>query len=323
MLYKTMEDRFGDMAALEKIFRFARLASSDLGKWCSDQAWIHALTDDVLPKLENTVNKLLQSGSSSQIPETAYKEISRIKEASDIVKKHTFGNPSFPGELSPKVQLLCDELKACFGSSAETKCIVFTNKRYTAKMLFELFTKLEIPFIRPGVLIGVRSGDVAGMNVTFRQQFLALVKFRSGEINCLFATSVAEEGLDIPNCNLVVRFDLYNTLIQYVQSRGRARHYQSTYAVMIEKWNNTHETLLKETQEAEKIMQSFCETLPEDRKLYGNDADPESTLEKEEGKRTYTIRATGAKLTYHSSIAVLARYASSLVRLATSELLVY
>lgn len=47
--------------------------------------------------------------------------------------------------------------------------------------------------------------------------------------NCFqFATSVAEEGLDIPDCNLVVRFDLYHTLIQYVQSRGRARHSDST-----------------------------------------------------------------------------------------------
>lgn len=180
-----MEDRFGDIAALEWIFRFARLASSELGRWCSDRAWLHALAHDVLPKLESKVTRPLQSGSLSQLPETAYKEIGRIKEASEIVKKHAFGDPGFPGELSPKVQLLCDELKACFGHSPDTKCIVFTKKRYTARMLFELLTKLEIPFIRPGVLIGVRSSDVAGMNVTFRQQFLALVKFRSGEINCL------------------------------------------------------------------------------------------------------------------------------------------
>ncbi|THC97880.1 hypothetical protein EYZ11_002631 [Aspergillus tanneri] len=58
-------------------------------------------------------------------------------------------------------------------------------------------------------------------------------------------------------------------------------------------------------------MQNFCETLPEDRILYGNDYDLESMLQKE-GKRTLTIRATGATLTYHSAIAILARYASSL-----------
>lgn len=60
------------------------------------------------------------------------------------------------------------------------------------------------------------------------------------------ATSIAEEGLDIPDCNLIIRsailsniaetrelklsdnrFDLYDTLIQYIQSRGRARHTNS------------------------------------------------------------------------------------------------
>ncbi|THC97875.1 hypothetical protein EYZ11_002626 [Aspergillus tanneri] len=183
-LYKALEDRFGDMGSLESTFRFARQASSELGRWCSDRVWMHALADDVLPKLESNVSKLL-SDNSGQIPESAYKEIFRIKEASDIVKKHVFGRPDRPGELSPKVQLLCDELRKCFGCPMETKCIVFTKKRYTAKMLFELFTQLEIPSLRPGVLIGVRCNDAAGMNVTFRQQFLALVKFRNGEINCL------------------------------------------------------------------------------------------------------------------------------------------
>lgn len=60
-------------------------------------------------------------------------------------------------------------------------------------------------------------------------------------------------------------------------------------------------------------MQSFCEALPEDRLLNGSKHDLESLLQKEEGKRTYKIASTGAQLTYHSSMAILARYASSLV----------
>jgi endoribonuclease Dicer len=31
--------------------------------------------------------------------------------------------------------------------------------------------------------------------------------FRTGEYNLLFATSVAEEGLDIQPCRVVIRFD--------------------------------------------------------------------------------------------------------------------
>ncbi|PWY95843.1 dicer-like protein 1 [Aspergillus sclerotioniger CBS 115572] len=311
-LYKILEDRFGDMACLEAIFRFAWQASAELGPWCSDRAWARALADDVLPKLEGNVNKAMNSEAVTKVPEGAYKEVLRIKEASEIVKNHTFNSPDAPGQLSSKVQLLREELGRYFGRQTETKCIVFTQKRYTALILSELFETLNIPFLRPGVLIGVRSGDLSGMNITFRQQFLALVKFRNGEINCLFATSVAEEGLDIPDCNLVIRFDLYNTLIQYVQSRGRARHFNSTYASMVEKNNPEHDERLLEVRDAERMMQNFCRTLPEDRLLHGNDHDLEVVLQREEGNRSLTVKTTGAKLTYHSATAILARYASSL-----------
>ncbi|KAB8229093.1 putative RNA helicase/RNAse III [Aspergillus alliaceus] len=311
-LYQIMQNRFGDISSLQPVFRFTLQASSELGPWCADRAWVHALADDVLPKLQGNVGKLTHSGTSSQVSESAHKEISRIQEASDIVKDHSFNSPNAPGELSPKVQVLRKELTKHFEHPKETKCIIFTQKRYTAKMLFDLFNTLEIPYLRPGILIGVRSGGIVGMNVSFRQQFLALVKFRSGEINCLFATSVAEEGLDIPDCNLVVRFDLYQTLIQYVQSRGRARHSSSVYATMVERYNADHEARLMDVREAEKIMQSFCETLPEDRIIRGIDSDLNSILQNEDEKRTFTIRATGAKLTYHSALAILARYASSL-----------
>ncbi|KAI2845856.1 hypothetical protein CBS147343_1300 [Aspergillus niger] len=253
-LYKHLEDRFGDMACLEGIFRFAWQASSELGRWCSDRAWARALADDVLPKLEGSVRKTANSETSSNVPESAYKEILRITEASEVVKSYAFSSPETFGQLSPKVQVLREELARYFGRQTETKCIVFTQKRYTALILAELFQTLDIPFLRPGVLIGVRSGDLAGMNITFLQQFISLVKFRTGEINCLFATSVAEEGLDIPDCNLVVRFDLYQTLIQYVQSRGRARHFNSTYASMVERGNLEHEQRLLEVQDAELLL---------------------------------------------------------------------
>lgn len=75
------------------------------------------------------------------------------------------------------------------------------------------------------------------------------------------------------------RFDLYDTLIQYIQSRGRARHANSTvqylalesyellsvnvpqYAHMIESGNVAQETKLEEVREAEAsliILISLC-----------------------------------------------------------------
>jgi hypothetical protein len=63
-------------------------------------------------------------------------------------------------------------------------------------------------------------------------------------------------------------------------------------------------------------MRRFCEALPEDR-LLGDKTDALSAiLEKDGRKRQYKIEKTGATLTYHSAITVLARYASSLVSLS-------
>lgn len=47
--------------------------------------------------------------------------------------------------------------------------------------------------------------------------------FRKGNFNLLFSTSVAEEGLDIPECNIVVRYGLMTNEIAMVQVAGRSR----------------------------------------------------------------------------------------------------
>lgn len=64
-------------------------------------------------------------------------------------------------------------------------------------------------------------------------QKLALAKFRSGELNCLISTSVAEEGIDVKQCQLVVRFDLPPTQTAFIQSRGRARVVGSDLVLMV------------------------------------------------------------------------------------------
>lgn len=54
------------------------------------------------------------------------------------------------------------------------------------------------------------------------------------ECNLLVGTSVLEEGIDIPKCNLVIHFDVPQVYRSYVQSKGRARAQDAYYILMIE-----------------------------------------------------------------------------------------
>ena len=118
--------------------------------------------------------------------------------------------------------------------------IVFVERRSTAARLCQLiehFSKnqSDLKYIRPGFIIGHGSaivGKEMAMNATKQDKVLEL--FRSQRINLLIATNVVEEGLDVPKCNLVVRFDLPKEVRGYIQSKGRARARNSQYIMMVE-----------------------------------------------------------------------------------------
>jgi endoribonuclease Dicer len=310
-MYTKLQVSFGKAKSLEPVFKFAWAASSELGEWCADQVWIQALREDVIPHLERSTGKHPESDPCGT--DQIRNDLMSAKEACERVKNHEFRNPLDGGQLSSKVRLLIARLAMHFDSSDDKKCIVFTQRRNTAKVLLRLCEVMKIRNLRPGILVGVRKSDITG-NVTFRHQFEVRGQFQDGKVNCLFATAVAEEGLDIPDCNFVVRFDLYDTLIQYIQSRGRARHAESTYVTMVEDENESQKRKVQEVREAEVLMRSFCQALPKDRLLCGNDCDLDlkAVLAKQKGQRTYKIESTGATLTYGHAIDVLGRYAASL-----------
>ncbi|XP_005393366.1 PREDICTED: interferon-induced helicase C domain-containing protein 1 [Chinchilla lanigera] len=115
-----------------------------------------------------------------------------------------------------------------------TRGIIFTKTRQSAYALSQWITENE-KFAEVGVkahhLIGAgHSSEFKPM--TQNEQKEVISKFRTGKINLLIATTVAEEGLDIKECNIIIRYSLVTNEIAMVQARGRARAEESTYVLV-------------------------------------------------------------------------------------------
>ena len=306
--------QYRNVHSFHKFFVTSMRLASELGSWAADMYWSFAFADEQARKFQQReefqYNKL--NGARVNVEELDAK-IQCLKDAAAFVQGHDFGKPNLnSSDLSSKVLKLHEWLSMYYERSDEPRCIVFVEQRQTARLLKLIFDHIGGPNIHCDVLVGVNS-RAGEHNVSLRNQILTVSKFRRGELNCIFATSVAEEGLDIPQCNLVVRFDLYRTMISYVQSRGRARHRNSKYLHMLENGNNDHRERLLQVRLDETVMRNFCKGFARDRLLDDLGDDPGDSLAFEEKLYpSYVDPESGAKLTYRSSLAVLNHFVATL-----------
>ncbi|EPQ03440.1 Interferon-induced helicase C domain-containing protein 1 [Myotis brandtii] len=141
-------------------------------------------------------------------------------------------NPQYENEKLTKLRNTIMEQYTRTAGSA--RGIIFTKTRQSAYALSQWITENE-KFAEVGVkahhLIGAgHSSEFKPM--TQNEQKEVISKFRTGKINLLIATTVAEEGLDIEECNIVIRYGLVTNEIAMVQARGRARADESTYVLV-------------------------------------------------------------------------------------------
>lgn len=138
------------------------------------------------------------------------------------------------GPENPKLEMLEGILLKQFGSPGHTRGIIFTRTRQTASSLLLWLRQqpcLQTVGIKPQMLIGAGNTGQS-THMTQKDQQEVIQEFRDGVLNLLVATSVAEEGLDIAQCNVVVRYGLLTNEISMVQARGRARAGQSVYSFL-------------------------------------------------------------------------------------------
>ncbi|XP_020585033.1 endoribonuclease Dicer homolog 3a isoform X2 [Phalaenopsis equestris] len=207
------------------------------------------------------------------------------------------------GYVSSKLcKLMC--IFQSFDTSREIRCLVFVERKITAKVIGRIFEKINIlSNLKVSYLTGGGSSVDA---LTQKTQKETLELFRLGKVNILFTTDVAEEGLHIPECSCVIRFDLPKTVRSYVQSKGRARQFGSQYIIMLERGNTQQRNLLFDIMKSRHSMMDASFNRDQDALI-------PKALSCEE-INTYHVDSTGATLTVDASVGLIYKYCDKLPR---------
>ncbi|KAK5814983.1 hypothetical protein F5H01DRAFT_344684 [Linnemannia elongata] len=318
---EQLVDMLKDDKKLKPAVLWYQVAITELGPWFGSKSWRYIL-DTLKEDVQLTdINVRAQRLNVIQDAEQIAKSMAKARLDWDL------------SQVTQKVQKLVEVLREA-GRQPGFCGILFVERRPTAHTMKEFLDECKqfgpgygLDFIQSAVLTGHGGkGDVKEHHMNIKAQRKILEGFRKGQYNLLIATDVAEEGIDIDRCRLVIRFDVKNTVISHIQSRGRARDPNSEYIIMLPE----NDGFLEKISKAEADMRLWCSELPQDRviRLRGpsangeydaddfDDEDANSGLEDMKelaGVETiFRVESTGARVNFYTAVSLLHRYCGSL-----------
>lgn len=180
-----------------------------------------------------------------------------------IIEKEDQSNLSHP-KINKIVSIINEELEKYHNK----KIIIFTQYREMAELLKN---KLNIIFHRQITIekfIG-QTTKIDDSGFPQQKQIEILEDFRQNKINILIATSVAEEGLDIPNVDAVIFYEPVASEIRSIQRRGRTGRLASGRCYILLTKDTVDVPFYKVAQRKEETM-NFVLLNPENLKLTYN-----------------------------------------------------
>ncbi|MBS3113484.1 DEAD/DEAH box helicase [Candidatus Woesearchaeota archaeon] len=117
----------------------------------------------------------------------------------------------------PKLIELQNIVEKEVNENANVKIMIFNQYRDNA---LDIIEKLNtIPNVKAKIFVGQQKKGETGLSQKEQKQMLD--DFRNGLFNVIVATSIGEEGLDIPRVDLVIFYEPIPSAIRSIQRRGR------------------------------------------------------------------------------------------------------
>jgi len=183
----------------------------------------------------------------------------------------------------PKIEALRKIVEREFQKNEKSKIIVFSQFRETARILCK--TMNSINGVKAKVFIGQARKILAGdgkdakeiSGLSQKEQKKIIDEFSSREVNVLCATSIGEEGLDIPEVNVVVFYEPVASAIRAIQRAGRTARLMRGKLIMLITRKTRDEAYFYASRAREKKMHSAINTIKENLRN-GNSEEFQKTL---------------------------------------------
>lgn len=159
----------------------------------------------------------------------------------------------------PKLRQVAILLRQQLKEKADARVLVFTNYRDTAETLVEALGQVE--GVRASRFVGQASRSETDRGMSQKKQVEMIEEFKRGTYNVLVATSVAEEGLDIPQVDLVVFYEPVPSEVRAIQRRGRTGRKRAGRVVILITKDTRDETYHHASRGREKKMRREIDAL--------------------------------------------------------------
>ena len=160
-------------------------------------------------------------------------------------------------ELHPKPAIALGLVREQLESFPDSRIILFATYRDTVQLLVDFLTRNGIACER---FVGQAAKD-AERGLSQKRQIEALTRFREGEFKVLVATSVGEEGLDVPSTDLVIFYEAVPSEIRSIQRKGHTGRTGAGKVVVLVTKGTADEVFRHVSTAKEKLMHKSMRSL--------------------------------------------------------------
>ncbi len=233
------------------------LGASDCAQAIKIQHAIELLETQTLESFNKYIKELIKQASKKQ-SRGVVSLVSKQEFNFAFMKSNELLSKNFQ---HPKIEKLLQILEIEKIKNPNLKAIIFTQFRNTALEISEKINKI------PGIISKIFVGQANKENskgLSQKEQKKIIEEFKDGKINILCATCIAEEGLDIPEVNVVIFYESVPSAIRAIQRAGRTARLNKGKLIMLITKKTRDESFFYVSKAKEKKMKTAIENIKND-----------------------------------------------------------